>query len=161
MYTNILLYIYKTGIYLSRAMAGLEFAVYDVMGKRAGVPVVTLLGGNVSKPVPIYGSSLTRSKTAEQIAQEFVNLQNEYGLTAFKMRLAVAMGNNSDVYPNRTQDVITMTRAALKPGTILMGDANGGYTDIEHAQPIAELMAQNDFKWFEGYKIIYIYNVHI
>ena len=138
-----------SGIYLSRAMAGLEFAVYDVMGKRAGVPVVTLLGGDINKPVPIYGSSLTRSKNASQIAAEFVQLQQQYGLTAFKMRLGKAMGNNTDVYPNRTQDVIVQTRAALKPGTILMGDANGGYTDIEHAKPIAELMAQNDFKWFE------------
>ena len=65
------------------------------------------------------------------------------------MRIGVAMGNNSDVYPNRTQDVIIQCRETLGNDVQLMADANGGYTDFETAKEIALLMKEYNYQWFE------------
>lgn len=40
-------------------------------------------------------------------------------------------------------------RAALGMKVPLMVDANSGYTDIEHAQPVAEMLQRYNVTWFE------------
>ena len=118
----------STGIYLSRCIAGLEFALYDAMGKRANVPVVTLLGGDINKPIKIYAGNDQRQLNSDDAVQVFVDVQKEYNIKAFKTHTAQRMGNNTDVYPNRTQEVLIGMRQRLGPDAILMNDANGGYT---------------------------------
>jgi len=139
----------NTGQMQSRALAGLSFAIYEIHAKRASMSVADYLGGDTSVPVPIYGSSVTRKKTAEQIGSEFVSLHKQWGITAFKLKVAQRMGNNTDVWPNRSQEVVETVRQMVGDNITLMADANGGWTDWATMQPVAQLMADNDYLWLE------------
>ena len=50
------------GSYLRRAMTGLDTALWDMAGKRAGKPVVSLIGGKPGK-LRAYASSMKRDIT--------------------------------------------------------------------------------------------------
>ena len=61
------------GSHLYRALAGLDTALWDLRGKRAGKSVCELLGGT-PRPYPAYASSMRRdispSEEAERLARD-------------------------------------------------------------------------------------------
>ena len=77
---------------------------------------------------------MTRSKNATEIANELLLLKQKYNIKAYKVKIAKVMGNNTDVYPNRSEDVIVQCRETLGNNVMLMADANGGYTNITLAK---------------------------
>ncbi len=62
------------GSYLRRAMTGLDTALFDLKGKLAGKPVVSLIGGTPGK-LRAYASSMKRDITPEDEAKRFLKLQ--------------------------------------------------------------------------------------
>ena len=46
--------------FICRALAGVDTAIWDLLGKRAGKSVCALLGGT-PRPLPVYGSSMSRT----------------------------------------------------------------------------------------------------
>ena len=150
----------NTGKFQSVALAGLSFAIYEIHAKRAGKSVADYLGGDISIPVPIYGSSLTRTENATQIGSNFVKIINEWGIKQFKIKVGQRMGNNTDVWPNRTQEVITIVREMVDStgeNITLFADANGAYTEWKYVEPTAKLMEQNKYLWLEEPTPWYIY----
>ena len=86
---NVRIASYKnTGQFQSRALAGVSMAIYEVHAKRQNQSVGDYLGGDTTKPIPIYGSSVTRSKTAEQVGKEFQALIQDWGIHQFKFKIA-------------------------------------------------------------------------
>ena len=79
------------GSYLRRAMAGLDTAVWDLRGKKAGVPVATLIGGSPG-PIRAYASSMKRDITPSDEAERLKRLAGESGFTAFKVRAGAEVG---------------------------------------------------------------------
>lgn len=113
------------GSYLRRAMAGVDTAVWDLRGKRAGVPVATLLGGSPGR-VRAYASSMKRDITPEDETARMVRLADAHGFTAFKVRAGAEVGRGADEWPGRTEAIIPAMRAAL-PDADLLIDANSCY----------------------------------
>ena len=61
------------GSYLRRAQTGLDTAIWDLRGKRAGKPVVELLGGTPG-PLRAYASSMKRDITPKDEAERLQRL---------------------------------------------------------------------------------------
>jgi L-alanine-DL-glutamate epimerase-like enolase superfamily enzyme len=110
---------------------------------------VAELAGGVAGPVTVYGSSIDRQISADGLAAKIKHVHETYGVDAFKVKVAQRMGNNTDVWPNRSTEVVEAVRAAVGPGVALMADANGGWTTAELAWPMAQKLNSLNFTWFE------------
>src|SRR5690606_1018033 len=73
-----------TGV-VTMAIAAIDMACWDALGKAAGLPLVKLWGGE-ARPIPAYNSTGLGLMGAEATAAEAVELQ-EFGFTAIKLRL--------------------------------------------------------------------------
>jgi len=115
------------GSYVRRALGGLDTAVWDWRGKRAGVSTCELLGGT-PRLFLVYASSMRRDISPTDEAARPAQLQQDEGYTAFKFRIASENGHDRDEWEGRTEAIVPTVRAALDPGTRLMVDANCGYS---------------------------------
>lgn len=102
---------YRGGPVLSSAVAGLDQALWDILGKALDVPVHQLLGGAVRDEVRVYGwiggdePSAVADAAAEQV---------ESGLTAVKMNAAGQLGR----MPTRAEVDGIVSRLAAVRGAI-------------------------------------------
>ncbi|MFD2396506.1 galactonate dehydratase [Prauserella oleivorans] len=112
---------YRGGPVLSSAVAGLDQALWDILGKTLGVPVHQLLGGAVRDEVRVYGwiGGDEPSAVAEAAAE-----QAESGLTAVKMN---ASGRVSRM-PGRSEvDGVIARLAAVRE---VLGDSRDVAVDF-------------------------------
>ncbi|MEV4471418.1 mandelate racemase/muconate lactonizing enzyme family protein [Nonomuraea salmonea] len=134
--------------FLHRALAGVETALWDIMGKAAGRPVCQLIGGHARTSVPMYASSMSRAITPEDEAERLGRLIAEQGFRAVKIRVGEAMGRDGDAAPGRTERIITHLRDALGPDVDLSADANGGYS-VPRAIRVGRMLEEHGYFHFE------------
>ncbi|MEM6566316.1 MAG: mandelate racemase/muconate lactonizing enzyme family protein, partial [Pseudomonadota bacterium] len=134
------------GSYLRRAIGGVDTAIWDMRGKRAGKPVVSLLGGTPGK-LRAYASSMKRDITPDEEADRLKRLADEQGFTAFKVRAGSEVGRNADEWPGRTEDIVPKMRGAL-PNADLLIDANSCYSP-DRAIEVGRMLEANGFCHFE------------
>jgi len=114
------------GSYRNRALAGLDTALWDMAGRRVGLPVAALIGGSAG-PVRAYASSMRRDITPEDEAERLARICGEQGFTAAKFRIGAEMGRDRDQWPGRTEAIIPAVTAALA-GIETLVDANSGFS---------------------------------
>ena len=85
---------YRGGPVLASAVAGVDQALWDLKGKRLGVPVHDLLGGAVRDRIRAYG--WVGGDDPAEIADQ-ISAQLEVGLTAVKMNASGRMSRNGSV----------------------------------------------------------------
>jgi L-alanine-DL-glutamate epimerase-like enolase superfamily enzyme len=115
------------GSYLRRALAGLDTAVWDWRGRRAGLPVTALIGGTPG-PLRAYASSMRRDIAPEDEAARLARLRDDQGFDAFKIRVGRECGHDADEWPGRTEAIVPAVRRALGPEPALLADANSGFS---------------------------------
>ncbi|MFM2356592.1 MAG: hypothetical protein RLZZ528_2328, partial [Pseudomonadota bacterium] len=135
------------GSYLRRAMAGLDTAVWDLRGKVAGKPVVSLLGGTPGK-LRAYASSMKRDITPADEAARFVRLRDDKGFTAFKWRVGAECGRDRDEWPGRTEEVVPVVSKALGDGIDKLVDANSCYSP-KRAIAVGRMLQDNGIGHYE------------
>lgn len=124
------------------ALSGLDVALWDIKGKRFGVPVSVLLGGRVRDRVRAYATGGFRPVEGDrvgQVAAECARYADE-GFHAVKIKIGFGVAEDLQV--------IRAVRAAIGPDTRLMIDANHGY-DVMEAVELGRRAAEYGIDWFE------------
>ena len=135
------------GSYLYRALAGVDTALWDLRGKRAGKSVCELLGGT-PRPYPVYASSMRRDIDPRAEAERFARLRDAHGFGAFKFRIGKECGHDHDEWPGRTEAIVPAVRAALGDDGVLMVDANSCYTPAR-AIEVGRMLEHHGVSHFE------------
>ncbi len=131
------------GVYLE-AIAGVDIALWDIMGKALDLPCYMLLGGKLRDQVPLYASAMRMRRTPEQEV-EFLRGWYERGFRAAKIhpyeRWAFNQGRDD------TLEVARAVREAL-PGMALMVDVNNAYT-VDRALAVGRALEELGCVLFE------------
>jgi L-alanine-DL-glutamate epimerase-like enolase superfamily enzyme len=135
------------GSYRARASAGLDTALWDMLGRRAGKPVVELLGGT-ARPLRAYASSMKRDITPQDEGARLARLRDDHGFDAFKWRVGAECGRDIDEWPGRTEEVIPTVSRALGDGVAKLVDGNSGFSP-QRAIAVGHILAANGISHFE------------
>jgi mannonate dehydratase len=77
---------FRSGVTLNNALSGIDGALWDILGKRAGMPVYQFLGGKVRAAVPLYAHASAGSLPA---LEDQVRGWLEKGYRHVRVQLAV------------------------------------------------------------------------
>ncbi len=100
--------------------SGIDMACWDILGKAAGLPVCTLMGGRFGESVRLYRA--ISQEEPDAMAAKVDGYRRE-GYTRFQLKV----GGDPDTDIARIRAVNKM----LKPGDRLIADANTGWTQHE------------------------------
>jgi L-alanine-DL-glutamate epimerase-like enolase superfamily enzyme len=135
------------GSYRARALAGLDTALWDLAGRRAGLPVASLIGGKPGK-VRAYASSMKRDIAAKDEAERLLRLCFEQGFTAAKWRIGAECGEDVDEWPGRTEEIIPVLSRALGDGVDKLVDANSGFS-VPRALEVGRMLQDHGIGHYE------------
>lgn len=130
----------RRGLSIS-AIAGVDVALWDVLGKSLNVPVWRLLGGKRVDRMPAYASGGWAD--AANIGAQLQGYCDKAGFRAVKMRVGVM-----DSSPARSAARVRAARETLGPDIRLMADAHGTWT-VAEARAFARMVEDCDLFWFE------------
>ncbi|MCU1391680.1 MAG: chloromuconate cycloisomerase [Ilumatobacteraceae bacterium] len=127
-----------------RAFGGIEIALWDLRAKRAGVPLVELLGGAVRDTVAFTEYFAFREgaeETISDVVRYCADIVEEFAAPTFEGKLGV--------YDLETEMLLVgeLVRE-LGPGCVLRLDANGAYT-VPTARLVCRQLAELGVGWLE------------
>ena len=127
-----------------QALSGVDIALWDIVGKVAGLPIHMLIGGAHRRRIPVYGYGmmLKRQSVAEHVARfrdEAAALRDE-GFVAVKMK--VGLGVRDDIA------LCEAVRAGIGDDFPFMVDANHCYTTAD-AFHVGRALEELRAYWFE------------
>mgnify|MGYP001792536127 CR=1 FL=1 len=104
------------------AKSALDIALWDITGRAAGLPLMTLLGGRRTETLPLYHSiTCVEPDEMARIARE----AQATGITQFQAKLGASGDWTTDV------ERLAKVREAVGPGPLVYGDWNCGTTSLE------------------------------
>lgn len=129
--------------FVFEAMSGVDTALWDILGKAAGLPVYKVLGGAGRSRVPCYTSSVYFAEIPQMVAQ--AKEQIAAGHTAIKVKI----GRRAEL-GGRRMDVASVKaiRDAVGPGVDIMLDVNSAY-DAATAIKVCRQLEEEDITWIE------------
>ncbi|WP_380056131.1 mandelate racemase/muconate lactonizing enzyme family protein [Falsihalocynthiibacter sp. SS001] len=124
---------FEGGRILAAAISAIDIALYDLLGKRLGVPVYQLLGGKQRDVVPTFGTSM--GKTTEQLLKE-IGMLIDQGWTC--VRTYPGSFDDSEIFDPRaslskTAEELIAIREAYGKSICLGVDMHHRYTVAEAA----------------------------
>lgn len=130
----------RRGLSIS-AIAGVDLALWDILGKSLGAPVWRLLGGRRAERMPAYASGGWAGEGG--IGDQLLGYVARGGFGAVKMRVGVMDGE-----PRRSAARVRAARRALGPDVRLMADAHGTWT-VAEAKAFCHMVEDCDLYWLE------------
>ncbi|HEX7036882.1 MAG TPA: mandelate racemase/muconate lactonizing enzyme family protein [Pseudomonadales bacterium] len=141
-------YIGRTGPTVM-VFSAIECALWDLLGKRLGVPVHTLLGGAVHDSLPVYASGGVPTFSTEQLVDQAAAVAAE-GFAGFKMR-----ANPMTYQPAVEAERVAAVRAAIGPEPLLAIDAVQNFNlqpwSVKQVRRLLDALAPSDLAWAEEF----------
>jgi L-alanine-DL-glutamate epimerase-like enolase superfamily enzyme len=131
------------------ALSAIECALWDILGKRLGVPVHTLLGGAVHDRLPLYASGGVPTFTLEQLVTHTKEVVRE-GYLGFKMR-----ANPIAYQPAVEAERVAAVREVLGPDRLLAVDAVQNFNpqpwSVKQTLDLLDQLAPYHLAWAEEF----------
>ncbi|NVP55255.1 mandelate racemase/muconate lactonizing enzyme family protein [Mycoplana rhizolycopersici] len=124
------------------ALSGIDIALWDIKGKRFGVPVSTLLGGRFRNEVRAYATGSFKREGVDRVEDNAADAARYWAEGFHATKIKIGFGVEQDLA------VIRAVREAIGSEMRLMIDANHGY-DVLEAVDLGRRAAQYDIDWFE------------
>jgi galactonate dehydratase len=128
----------RTGGMLVEAIAGVDIALWDLMGKAVGVPIHKLLAGIGRTEVAAYASSIMVADDEETVREAERAVSS--GFTGLKLKVA---GD-----PVRDLKRVDDVRRAIGDDVKLFVDANWAY-DLPTAIRVGDALSERGVEWLE------------
>jgi L-alanine-DL-glutamate epimerase-like enolase superfamily enzyme len=121
------------------AIAGIDIALWDLLGKAAGLPVYKLLGGKYRQSAKVYASSMSRSMTPQEEAERAKSFQ-EKGFHGYKIHSSTPWMHDDGF--DQTIATVTAVRELVGDDFPILVDVNNAYyehTAIKMAHALEDL----------------------
>lgn len=146
-------YVYKSNYKMQSyallvPLAILEFAILDVLGKLAKLPIGALIGDIERKKIGVYQANNFRGRSAEEAIELITKQMEETDSKALKFKVGGRMSNNVDNPRDRTEELIPLIRKTFGNDMTVYADSNGSYTAKE-AIRIGRMMEAHNFDFYE------------
>jgi len=128
-------------------LATIEFAILDMLGRMAGLPIGRLIGDIHNPQISVYQANGERGISPEETIEHLRADLDVSHAKAIKFKLGGRMSHPENP-PDRSRRLIPMVRHAFGDDMVISADANGSYTP-EQAIPIGRLMQQYNYAFFE------------
>jgi D-arabinonate dehydratase len=127
---------------LMEAIACVDCAIWDLLGKARGQSVAALMGGRLRERLPIIsiGGYYRDGKTLADIGREMESYR-AVGMAGCKFKVG-------GLAPEADAERVRAARTAAGPDFVLAADANRGWS-VEDAVRFARLVEPLDIRWFE------------
>jgi galactonate dehydratase len=133
----------RPGVDVYSAFAGIEIALWDILGKRLQAPVHQLLGGSCHETLPTYANIYTPNVHPPAAYADMALRMVEQGY-----RLVKLYPFNADTRIEDGIAILDAVRDAVGPGTGLAVDLWGHATPAR-ALELARAMQAYDLRWIE------------
>ena len=127
-----------------QALSGIDIALWDILAKKAKLPLYQLLGGKTNNKIPVYGyGMMLQKKSVEELCELFKKEANQIKEKNFKaMKMKIGLGPKEDL------KLVSAVRDAIGDDFKLMVDANHAYNKND-ALYVGKGLDEMDIYWFE------------
>ena len=127
-----------------QALSGIDIALWDILAKKAKLPLYQLLGGKTNSKIPVYGyGMMLQKKSVEELCELFKEEANQIKEKNFKaMKMKVGLGPKEDL------KLVSAVREAIGDDFKLMVDANHAYNKND-ALYVGRGLDEMEIYWFE------------
>ena len=127
-----------------QALSGIDIALWDILAKKAKLPLYQLLGGKTNNKIPVYGyGMMLQKKSVEELCELFKKEANQIKEKKFKaMKMKVGLGPKEDLM------LVSAVREAIGNNFKLMVDANHAYNRND-ALYVGKGLDEMEIYWFE------------
>jgi galactonate dehydratase len=131
------------------AVAAIEVACWDILGKSLGVPIHQLLGGQVRDSVPAYANGWYRTERTPEHFVAAAEAVVAMGFNALKLDpFGTAQGFIDDDELQLAFDIVQALRQRFGPGLRILIDVHARFTEVD-ALRAARKLAPLDLYWWE------------
>lgn len=139
----------RGGPVLNSAIAAIEFALWDIVGKSLGQPVYNLLGGKLHDDVPAYANGWFSAETGTSDIAGAARSVVAKGYRGLKFDPFWGLGRDPDLADlRRGIEDVAAVRDAVGPDIKVMVDGHGRFS-VATANRIAHQLAELGVYWFE------------
>lgn len=105
--------VYFRGSVIMSAISAIDIALWDIKGKKLGVPVYELLGGRVRDKIRVYASPMSKAMDPESLTKSYRELKDQ-GFTAAKIFVNGPIRSTNDgrdeFFSGRVEDELEKVR---------------------------------------------------